>query len=231
MGLASWFRLKGNAEQYFWVLLWEIRPPTRRRMVTSVGAQESYSSSLLPHYQLIRRKPHTLQPSLQILPIKTSPPKPLGTLWFLEPQATHSPCWALQSTFAAPNWCCDLFGLIVHQAHDPAFPNGTWTDIPQNKVMGEWGTLWTSKASLGEGSPFLSGVKRTRRNLQIIHLFLKDRSRIPWVLPSIGLCARNHVNLVQGRVQPADESKSWIPASEPPARSFPPVEGRAASAP
>ena len=36
-------------------------------------AQDSWSTTLLPHHQPIRRKPHTLQLPPQILPIKTFP--------------------------------------------------------------------------------------------------------------------------------------------------------------
>ena len=54
--------------------LWkELRPISRWRMVSSGWAQDSQSTTLLPHHQPIRRKPCTLQLSPQILPIKLLP--------------------------------------------------------------------------------------------------------------------------------------------------------------
>ena len=57
----------------------ELRPPPRWMTVISGRAQYSWSTTLLPHHQPIRRKSHTLQPSFQILPITTSPRKPSGS--------------------------------------------------------------------------------------------------------------------------------------------------------
>ena len=69
-----------------WQLGWELRPPARWRMATSGWAQDSWSTALLPHSQPIRGRPRTLQPSPQILPIKTFPPKPSGSSGFV---STH----------------------------------------------------------------------------------------------------------------------------------------------
>ena len=47
----------------------ELGPPPRWRMVTSGWAQDSWSTTLLPHHQQpVRRKSHTLQPLPQMLP-------------------------------------------------------------------------------------------------------------------------------------------------------------------
>ena len=52
-------------------------------MVTSGWVPDSWNTTLLPHHQPIRRKSYTLQPSPQILPVKTSPWKPSGNSVFL----------------------------------------------------------------------------------------------------------------------------------------------------
>ena len=41
----------------------ELGPPPRWRVVISVWAQDSWSTTLLPYHQPVRRKSHTLQPS------------------------------------------------------------------------------------------------------------------------------------------------------------------------
>ena len=73
-------------------------------MVTSNWAQDSWSSALLPHHQPIRRKSHTLQPSLQILPLKLPPstPNQQGFLWFWAP-TTILLAWPYNKPFSAPN--------------------------------------------------------------------------------------------------------------------------------
>ena len=62
------------------VLLQELRPPLGWRMVISGWAQNFWKIPLLPNHQSIRRKSHTLRPSLHILLIKALPPKPLDLL-------------------------------------------------------------------------------------------------------------------------------------------------------
>ena len=65
------------------------------KMITLGWAQDSWNTTLLPHHQPIRRKSHTLQPSPQILSLKTLPWKPLGNVGLLSMSHLYSllgPC-------------------------------------------------------------------------------------------------------------------------------------------
>ena len=69
----SWVPLKGYTVQYFRDFLLELCPTLqvegdKFRLNTSF-----LEHTLLPHHRAIRRKLHSLQPSTQILPIKTLP--------------------------------------------------------------------------------------------------------------------------------------------------------------
>ena len=59
-------------------------------MVNSGWAQDSWSTTPLLHHQPIRRKSHALQPSSQILPIKTFPLNHLGSSRFLNKNCLFS---------------------------------------------------------------------------------------------------------------------------------------------
>lgn len=64
-----------NVQHTFLYLL--LLKPRRPGTNLSCVLQDSWSTILLPRHQPIRRKLYTLQPSTQMLPIKTSP-KPTG---------------------------------------------------------------------------------------------------------------------------------------------------------
>ena len=116
-----------------WVVLQELRhpptpihPPTWRMVTTGwteaheprigcnqkVDHQDFWNITLLPHLQPIRRKSCFLQPSPQMLPLKTFPWKPSGSSGFWV-WATHTPCLApaINSVLSSPhpvsvNWLC-----------------------------------------------------------------------------------------------------------------------------
>ena len=77
----------------------KVRTPFSWRMATSGWAQDSRSTVLLPHHQPTRRKSHTLQPSPQILPIKTFPQKIIRD-FCVEPRVFAWPC---NKPFSAPD--------------------------------------------------------------------------------------------------------------------------------
>ena len=72
-------------------------------MLTLGWTQHSWSTTLLPHHQPIRRKSHMLQPSPQSLPVKPFPPKPLGSLVFLSMSHTFSFHGSAIKPFSGPN--------------------------------------------------------------------------------------------------------------------------------
>jgi len=72
--------------------------------------------SLLSHHHPIRRKPHLMQTSPQMLPIKAFPQKSSGSSGFLRrrhPLSLLGPEISLH--FSAPN--CDIFGLFGLTVH------------------------------------------------------------------------------------------------------------------
>ena len=106
-----------------WVLLKELRPPSRWRMVTSGWAQDSWTPPLF-HNQPIRRNLHILQPSCQILPIQISPPRLLRHSGYFWEWTTCSPSLALQKIFLCSKlWCFSLFGLTGCWTLEFAFQN------------------------------------------------------------------------------------------------------------
>ena len=119
--------LQGCAQQYLWVLLLDLRPPLGWRMVTSGWAHDSWRTAWLPHHQLIRRKWHSLQPSLQTLPIKTSKTiREFGG--FLSISCLFS-CLALQSIYLRSKlWC---FSLLV----GPHCASGTRTWVQHHHLV------------------------------------------------------------------------------------------------
>ena len=76
------------------ILLQELRLPLPGgEWLTSGSPQDSWHTSLLPHYQLIRIRSHTLQPSPQSLPIKNFSLKIIGEFGFSgQEPPVHSPC-------------------------------------------------------------------------------------------------------------------------------------------
>ena len=76
------------------ILLQELRLPLPGgEWLTSGSRQDSWHTSLLTHYQLIRIRSHTLQPSPQSLPIKNFSLKIIGEFGFSgQEPPVHSPC-------------------------------------------------------------------------------------------------------------------------------------------
>ena len=74
-------------------------------MITSGWAQDSWSTTLLPHHQPIRRKLYTLQPSPQILHIKLLPPnnQSMAFLCLFLAQATVLLSWPCSKPFSDPS--------------------------------------------------------------------------------------------------------------------------------
>ena len=93
------------------------KAPPRWRMATSGWAQ--IPGALLTHHQPIRRKSHTLQPSPPILPIKTFPPKPSGSLGF----------WGTSHPFSllGPAITLSMLQTPIFRFVWPHCALGTWT--------------------------------------------------------------------------------------------------------
>ena len=64
---------------------------------------DSWSTTLLPHHQPIRRKSVTLQTSPQILPVKTSPWKSSGSSGDFEHKPPVLLAWLCNKPFSAPS--------------------------------------------------------------------------------------------------------------------------------
>ena len=89
---------------------------------------DSWSTTLLPHHQPIRRKSVTLQTSPQILPVKTSPWKSSGSSGDFEHKPPVLLAWLCNKPFSAPSSDVCLYGLIVPWTHELAssFLARTW---------------------------------------------------------------------------------------------------------
>ena len=72
-GAESWVPLKGYTEQYFRDFLLELCPTLQVEDGTFRLNTRFLEHALLPHHKAIRRKLDSLQPSTQILPIRTLP--------------------------------------------------------------------------------------------------------------------------------------------------------------